>query len=97
MRQVIITPRAQRQLIAAARWWLSHREKAPEAFDQDVASALAAIAEHPLASEAVSQRPGVRRVLLRRIRYFLYYRLVPSGEIHVLSLWHASRGSRPPL
>src|SRR4028119_1062422 len=97
MRKVIVTPRAQRQLASATEWWLSHRDKAPEAFDEAVTSALALIAEHPLAGEVVPLRRGVRRVLLRRIRYVLFYRLAASGDIHVLAIWHASRGSRPRI
>jgi plasmid stabilization system protein ParE len=97
MREVIITLRAQRQLTSAANWWLSHRDKAPEAFDADVSAALETIAEHPLVGEVISQRPGVRRVHLRRIRYVLFYRIAPSGNVYVLSLWHASRGSGPRL
>jgi hypothetical protein len=42
---------------------------------------------------------GVRRVLLRRVAYHLYYRrlLVPAPSIQVIAFWHASRGSSPDL
>lgn len=94
--RVIVTPRAQRQLSAALQWWLEHREKAPEAFSEDTARAFSAIAEQPLLGEGVPGTRGVRRFFLRRIGYFIYYRVV--GEtIQVLALWHASRGSRPKL
>ena len=74
--------------------------KAPLAFAEDLESAYALIQEFPFAGEAVRHRsiPSLRRVLLGRIRYYLYY--VPSPEesvIEVLSLWHISRGSRRPL
>jgi plasmid stabilization system protein ParE len=35
----------------------------------------------------------VRRILLRRVRYYLYYRDTAPG-VEILALWHASR--RPP-
>ena len=42
--------------------------------------------------------PGVRRILLNRVNYFLYYR--PRAEsriVEVVALWHARRGSGPRL
>jgi len=40
--------------------------------------------------------PGVRRIHLTRVRYYLYYRV--SGQVvEVLDLWHTSRGSGPDL
>jgi len=42
--------------------------------------------------------PGVRRVLLNRVNYFLYYRpQIESQTIEVVALWHARRGSGPRL
>ena len=37
---------------------------------------------------------GIRRMLLERIRYYIYYRILPVGDIEVICVWHASR--RPP-
>ena len=54
----------------------------------------------PFAGEAVpdTRIAGVRRVLLGRSQYHVYY--VVSEEtatIEVLSLWHTSRGRKPRL
>lgn len=38
----------------------------------------------------------VRRFYLDRIRYWVYYR-ERQGQLEVLSIWHASRGSGPPV
>jgi plasmid stabilization system protein ParE len=40
---------------------------------------------------------SVRRILIRRVRYHLYYRLVGSSNpsVEVLAVWHASRGRGP--
>jgi hypothetical protein len=38
----------------------------------------------------------VRRILLTRGNYYLYYRETPEA-IDVLAFWHASRGAPPPL
>jgi plasmid stabilization system protein ParE len=54
--------------------------------------------EHPsFGSPFLSTRAqGVRRVLLRRTRYHLYYRIV-GDDIEILAFWHAGRGTPPPL
>lgn len=41
-----------------------------------------------------ARAPGVRRLFLGRIGYFVDYR-VESGALEVLALWHASRGEQP--
>lgn len=40
----------------------------------------------------------VRRVLLTRIQYYLYYRADEAeGAVEVLAIWHARRGGNPPI
>jgi plasmid stabilization system protein ParE len=39
---------------------------------------------------------GVRRRLMRRVHYYVYYR-ESGGDIEILAFWHASRGSEPPI
>lgn len=97
MLEVIIMPLARRQLLAASKWWLDHRDKAPEAFDEDIARGLATIAQQPLLGKQVPERPGVRRFFLRRIGYFIYYRVATAERIEALAVWHHSRESGPPL
>jgi len=94
--QIEIKPRAQRQLVSAHRWWRQHRDKAPEALQEDFAEALSRIGEAPRTGKFVKhQREGVvRRYLLERVKYYLFYRINTNGDIDILQLWHASR--RPP-
>jgi len=41
---------------------------------------------------------SIRRVLLNRVNYFLYYRpQIESQTIEVVALWRARRGSGPRL
>ena len=85
MRNVVIMPRARRQIDRAAAWWDDHRDKAPEAFDDDLANGIAVIAQNAATGTIVRKgRVTVRRILLQRIRYYLYY-------LEVISVWHASR------
>lgn len=91
MRDVVVMPRALRQITRAATWWDEHRDKAPDAFDADLSSAIAAIAENASTGTIVRRSPRiVRRILLPRIRYYLYYRLV-DDTVEVIAIWHASR------
>jgi plasmid stabilization system protein ParE len=89
------SPRAVRQLHAAKTWWLAHREKAPDAFDDDIAEQVERLRTDPFLGSPVhrARSSGIRRVVLSRIRYYLYCRV--EGDLLVLvALWHTSR--RPP-
>jgi plasmid stabilization system protein ParE len=93
---VRVTRRAQAQIDRAARWWDENRERAPEAFDEDLSKAFSLLSAEPRIGVRVSNArlEGVRRIHLARIRYYLFYR-VRSDAVEVLALWHASRGTGP--
>ncbi len=95
-----IDSRANRHIREAAQWWTRNRTKAPTAFVEELEAAFALIEELPYAGEPVSHSriSGLRRVLLGRVQYHLYYVLSEDGEaIEILALWHASRGKGPRL
>ena len=98
---VVVSALAAEQIHAAAEWWRANRPKAPTAFREDLDRAVSLLAIQPnIGSRArnIGLR-GVRRVHLARIRYDLYYRLIaePPHRVEILALWHASRGSNPPI
>jgi plasmid stabilization system protein ParE len=95
-----ISPRAGRQIRAAARWWLTNRTAAPTLLSDEIGSAYILLGDLPFAGEEVphSPIPGLRRVLLGRTHYHLYYVVSEADSvIDVLALWHTSRGSKPRL
>jgi len=96
--KVRVTKRAQAQIDRAAQWWDENRPLAPEAFDEEIAGAFSLLSFEPGigAPVANTRTPGVRRLHLGRIHYFLYYR-VRDGEVQVLRAWHTSRGRSPRL
>ena len=96
---VVITRRAARQVEAAAAWWKANRLAAPDAFRDDLAAALNLIAEQPTCGVPTASRyPGLRRVHLSRVGYSVYYRLAPRlRQVQVIAVWHAHRGTPPPL
>ncbi len=66
----------------------------------ELEDAYALITALPFAGEAVSHSriTGLRRVLLGRTQYHLYYVVSDDeGVIEVLALWHTSRGKRSSL
>ncbi len=95
---IFFTPRADREISTANRWWRENRTAAPDLLKLELRRALDLIASHPQigAPARNTKLRGVRRILLSRCRYHLYYRVTPD-EIQVLALWHASRGKGPGL
>ena len=69
-------------------------------FSDELEAAYALIGNLPFAGEEVqhSRIEGLRRLLLGRTQYHLYY-VVSEDEsiVEVLSLWHTSRGNPPRL
>lgn len=84
----------------AESWWLENRPKAPQAFTEEIARGFDLVCLLPSAGEPVPhpQLKGLRRVLLGRIHYRLYYFVERGTEtVEILALWHTSRGSLPRL
>jgi plasmid stabilization system protein ParE len=95
-----VAPRAGRQIRAAAEWWLENRRAAPTMLGDELEAAFGLIEDLPFAGEAVphGRIGGLRRLLLGRTQYHLYYVVSKDDAIvEVLALWHTSRGRRPPL
>ena len=99
LRVVELSPRAAVEVERARRWWRENRDKAPDALEHDLLDLVArleTIAEQ-VGAEARNM-PGVRRVLLQRIRYFAYFRIdEAAGRVEIAALWHASRRGQPRL
>jgi plasmid stabilization system protein ParE len=93
---IIVLRRANQQIIKASDWWQANRSKAPQAFEEAIESAFDLLSFQPNVGVKVSgtRLPGVRRLHLSPIRYYLYYRVSDAG-VEILSLWHTSRGSEP--
>lgn len=86
---VSFTRRASRHIEEAGRWWRENREKAPDALTEELTRALELIASRPEVG-AIARNvalPRVRRVLLGRVNYHLYYRVkdTPAPSIQVIA------------
>jgi len=96
--RIEVSPKAASQIRVAANWWLKNRPKAREAFSEEIERGFELARTLPSAGEPVwhPHLTGVRRILLGRVRYYLYYSVTPETEtVEVLTLWHTSRGSEP--
>ena len=94
--RVKVSARAAKQIHDAARWWAENRPAAPGAVRGDLGQALELLALQPGIGTPCrgASLKSVRRLLLGRIRYFVYYR-ANADTLEVLALWHASRGEDP--
>jgi len=93
-----VTRRAAGEIRRAAAWWEENRPLASGAVREELESAFALLQAQPVigALAASGRAPGVRRLHLSRIHYYLYYRVV-NQRIEVLAFWHTRRGSDPGL
>lgn len=92
------TPEADRQIREIDDWWRKDRLAAPDLFLKELRESFEIIAAAPQIGRLYRLSPvrNVRRVLLKRTRYHVYYAPV-LHEVIVLAVWHAQRGVGPPL
>lgn len=79
-------------------WWTTNRLAAPNLFQRELETTVAAVVASPMLG-AISRDDDlrdVRRVLMRRTRYHIYYRAA-ADVLEVLAIWHAARGEGPEL
>jgi len=88
---LIITPAAEADLAEAKAWYERQQGGLGEDFLQCVEEALDRIRMLPEAYREVA--PGVRRVIVRRFPYGVYYR-VDQSQIAVLAFYHCKRDPR---
>jgi plasmid stabilization system protein ParE len=95
-REVLIAKRAAAQVRRQAEWWEVNRPAAPGAVAEDFGAAVKLLSEQPGVGSkyAGSRTPGVRRLYLGRLSYFVYYK-ADAKTLRVLAFWSASRGKQP--
>jgi toxin ParE1/3/4 len=88
---LIVTPEAEADVAEARAWYEDRREGLGEEFVLCVEAGLEHIRRAPMASREVQS--GVRRVVVRRFPYGIFYRVDPD-QIAVLAVYHTSRDPR---
>jgi plasmid stabilization system protein ParE len=97
---VVLTAVAEQHIRAIAEWWVPNRPRAPDLFAAELQACLSRIAAHPESGAEYTRGPvrGVRRTLLRRSRYHVYYTFDATDNLLIVrAVWHAGRGSGPAL
>lgn len=88
------TARAKRQADVAEQWWRKRHPASAALFRAEVERGIETLRELPELGVPYSHpgRRGIRRLLLPKIGYHLYYRL-GAREIVLLAVWHTRRGT----
>jgi len=97
---IVIAPRARVQLITVDEWWREHRPEAPELIQLEFGEALEQLRTAPRSGVFVlgAPVPDLRRVLLVRTRYHVYYVFDEQrATVEIMAVWHAMRGRGPVL
>ena len=97
---VRFTPVAKSDLLRIADRWEENRPKAPALFVEELEAAIVTLATTPTVGARYESagKPGLRRFLMRRTRFHLYYVHDPDeGLVSVVRVWSAVRGRRPPV
>ena len=98
--RVRTTPQADVQALRIDEWWRERRPAAPDLFASELAGAFDLLGSAPDIGRRYPnpEVPGVRRLLLPRSRHHVYYvHEAGHGEVVVLAVWGAVRGSGPQL
>lgn len=94
---VFTTPQADLQIREIDAWWRANREKAPDKFEEELASTFLALSVVPGAGQRYPHPHGtVRRVLLRSTKNHVYY-VEREDRVLVVAVWGAIKGSGPDL
>lgn len=88
MRKIVFTATAARQLAQVLDWYERMRPALAVEFLDEVHGCLARVVRHPQAFPAIA--PPVRRALLRRFPYAIWYAATPK-EIIVRAIRHQAR------
>ena len=97
---VRVAPRAQAQLDEAVAWWKANRLASPTLVLGELEAALLRLRHAP--SSGVNYRQNgaqwVRRILLPRSRYHVYYTVEDATRlVNIIAFWHATKRRGPRL
>lgn len=94
--KVELSDEAKAEVARVDAWWRQNRRAAPDLFLDELALALVALEDAPAIGRHYEPRPGVRRLLLTRTHFHLYF-TEQAGRVLVVAVWSAHRGRGPWL
>jgi plasmid stabilization system protein ParE len=88
-RAVRLREEADQDVVAAASWYEQQRQGLGHEFLDEMLATFRIVAEQPLSFPTVHR--GVRRALMTRFPFGIYFRLEQSQVVVVLAVLHGSR------
>lgn len=95
--RVELSPEALEQAQAIRAWWIENRPSAPDLFVEDLSATIRKLANLPRfgARYEISGVREMRRLLLLRTRYHVYYSVDDDARlVRIHAIWHLSRADR---
>ncbi|HEY8208202.1 MAG TPA: type II toxin-antitoxin system RelE/ParE family toxin [Myxococcaceae bacterium] len=91
-----IAPQALKDIRTVDAWWRANRPAARHLLRAELRKAFRLLREHPhVGSHGLHVLArGIRRLYLRKTRYFIYYS-VRGEDVEILRVWHSSRKVEP--
>jgi plasmid stabilization system protein ParE len=96
--RVELSPEALEQAQTIRAWWIENRQAAPDLFVDELGAAIRKLGAVPRGGARYEASPirEMRRVLMPRTRYHIYYTVDDSSRlVRVHAIWHTSRGQGP--
>jgi plasmid stabilization system protein ParE len=95
--KVELSAEAHGQVLEIDAWWRENRSAAPDLFTEELDRVLLLLEARPnLGTPYDTGAKTVRRVLLRRSHYYLYF-VERADMLHVVAVWSVYRGRGPKL
>lgn len=96
--RVELSPEALEHAKAIRIWWIENRTAAPNLFVDELSAAIRklGIAPHAGARYGAEDLREMRRILMMRTRYHVYYTVDDEAQlVRIHAIWHTSRGQGP--
>jgi plasmid stabilization system protein ParE len=100
MTTVVVVADAEEQLREIVDWWFAYRREAPTLVLEEFERCVTLLGHTPDVGTSFRRAriPGVRRVLLRRTKHFVYYVHDAAHDVvYVIAVWGAPLGGDPVL
>lgn len=100
MTTVVVVDVAEAQLQESISWWETNRSSAPGLVLEEFERCVTLLEHSPDVGLGFhrSTVPGVRRLLMKRTRHFVYYlHDVEHAVVYILAVWGAPKDGDPVL
>lgn len=100
MTTVVFVADAEQQLHSIVEWWEAHRPAAASLVRDELERCVRLLEHSPDAGGSFqrSKVPGVRRLLMRETKHFVYYvHDSHNAVVYIIAVWGAPKLGDPPI